>query len=244
VIATDYHAEVSRFFFGDDHVRAVSIDDTGTRALTTNGQVPFAGVAANPEGVRFGAMYAFDPSRLPSEQDRVRTALIGNPVDIVMIPDAKSSYALVREKDAIVRLERQDSGAVRQESRMTTCRQPEAIELIRRGRRAIVRCNAGMALEVFDLETLELKKHIPLNARVAGMAITPDGRQAIIALPRDTDRADSRGGGEGAIGLLDLDSYELTLHEVNAEPHRVRLAPDGKTALVISDRKKVAWVVR
>jgi DNA-binding beta-propeller fold protein YncE len=244
VIATDYHAEVSRFFFGDDHVRAVSVDDTGTRALTTNGRRPLAGAAAGLEGVRYGAMYAFDPSRLPSEQDRVRTALIGNPVDIVMMPDAKSSYALLREEDAIIRLERQESGAVRQESRMSTCREPEAIELIRHRRRAIVRCNAGKALEVFDLETLELQKHIPTNARVADMAITPDGRRAIVALPRDTDRANSRGGGEGAIGLLNLDTYELELHEVNAEPHRVRIAPDGRTAIVISDRKKLAWVVR
>jgi hypothetical protein len=244
VIATDYHAEVARFFFGDDHVRAVAVDDTGTRALTTNGNVPLPGLEPPGEGVRFGAMYAFDPSRLPSEQDRVRTALVGNPVDVVMIPDAKSSYALLREEDRIVRLERQESGAVRQESRLATCRQPEEIALVRRGRRAIVRCNAGKAVEVFDLETLDLIKHVPLNARAADMIITPDGRQAILALPRDTNRRTNRGAGAGAIGLLDLDSYELELVEVGAEPHRVRLAPDGRSAVVISDRKKLAWVVR
>jgi len=244
VLATDYHAEVARFFFGDDHVRAVAVDDTGTRALTTNGNLPLPGVEPSGEGVRFGAMYAFDPSRLPSEQDRVRTALVGNPVDVVMIPDATSSYALLREKDTIVRLARQPSGAVRQESRKGTCRQPEEIALVRRGRRAIVRCNAGKAVEIFDLESLDLVKHIPLNARVADMVVTPDGKQAILALPRDMDRSNDRGAGAGAIGLLDLDSYELELVELKAEPHRVRLAPDGRTAVVISDRKKLAWVVR
>lgn len=244
VIATDYHAEVARFFFGDDHVRAVAVDDTGTRALTTNGHVPLPGVEAAGEGVVFGAMYAFDPSRLPSEQDRVRTALVGNPVDVVMVPDARSSYALIREKDTIVRLQRQSSGAVRQESRKGTCRQPEEIALLRRGRRAIVRCNAGKAVEVFDLENLELVKHIPLNARVADMVITPDGAQAVLALPRDMERRGDSGAGAGAIGLLDLETYELELIEIKAEPHRVRLAPDGRTAVVISDRKKLAWVVR
>ena len=46
----------------------------------------------------------------------------------------------------------------------------------------------------------------------------------------------------GAIGLLNLETYELELIEIKAEPHRVRLAPDGRTAVVISDRKKLAWV--
>lgn len=244
VVATDYHAEVARFFFGDDHVRAVAVDDTGSRALTTNGNNPLPGVEPPGEGLRFGAMYAFDPSRLPSEQDRVRTALVGNPVDVVMIPDARSSYALVREESQIVRLARQESGAVRQESRLSTCLQPEQIALVRRGRRAIVRCNAGKAVEIFDLESLQLVKHVPLQTRVADMAITPDGRQAILALPRDADRKSNRGAGAGAIGLLDLESYELELIELDAEPHRVRLAPDGRTAVVISDRKKLTWVVR
>jgi DNA-binding beta-propeller fold protein YncE len=235
LIATDYHAEVARFFFGDDAVRAVAIDDTGERALTINGKVPLRGLRASRESRLYGAMYAFDPSRLPSGQDRVRTGLAGNPVDIIMATDNRTSYALLREKDAIVRLEHLESGAIRQQGRLNTCREPEEMAMIRRGRRAIVRCNTGRAIEVFDLHRNELVRTIPLNARVSDMVVTPDGRQAILALPRE---------GGGAIGLLDLDEYELTLHEVNAEPHRVRLAPDGRTAVVISDRSKVAWVLR
>ena len=34
VLATDYHAEINRFYFGDDPVGPVALDDTGTRALT------------------------------------------------------------------------------------------------------------------------------------------------------------------------------------------------------------------
>ncbi len=237
VIATDYHAEVARFFFGDDRVRPVAIDETGARALATNGKLPLAGLKAPHASVRYGAVYAFDPSRLPSEQDRVRTGLAGNPADVVMAGDGTSSYVLLREKDAIVHLRTLPSGAVRQEGRMNTCRQPEELALVAAGRRIAVRCNAGRAVEVFSLTTGELLRHIPLNARVSDMVISPDGEQALLALPRD-------GEGRGAIGVLDLATYELQLHDISGEPHRIRLTPDGTAAVVISDRSKVAWVIR
>ncbi len=235
VIAADYHAEVSRFYFGDDKVLQVALDDTGERALATNGRVPLAGLPAPRSANNFGAMYAFDPTRLPSEQDRVRTGMMGNPVDVAMLPDSKTSYVVLREKDAVIQVERLASGAIRQTGRLQTCRQPEQIELIRRGRRAIVRCNLDRAVEVFDLHKRELTRQIPLNARVSDLVVTPDGRQAILLLVRDK---------AGAVGLLDLDTYDLQLHELGGEPHRVRLTPDGRAAVVISDRSKVAWVLR
>jgi hypothetical protein len=237
VLASEYHAEVARFFFGDLRVRPVAIDDTGTRALTTNGRVPLSGLRAPRNAVRDGAMYAFDPSRLPSEQDKVRTGLVGNPVDILMVPDAVTSYVLLREKDTIVRLQRLDSGAIRQEARFETCRQPEQIELIRRGRRAIVRCGAGRALEVIDLEKGKLLRRIALNARAADMVVSPDAANVLLTLPRD-------GESRGAVGVLDLESYELSTHELGGEPNRIRLSPDGRTAVVISDRSKATWVIR
>jgi len=235
VIASEYHAEVSRFYFGDDKVLQVAVDDTGLRALATNGRVPLAGLPAPRSANDFGAMYAFDPTRLPSDQDRVRTGMPGNPVDVAMLPDSKSSWVVLREKDSVVQVERLDTGAVRQTGRLSTCRRPEQIELVRRGRRAIVRCNVDRAVEVFDLSRRELVRQIPLNARISDMAVAPDGRQAILLLVRDK---------AGAVGLLDLDSYDLQLHELGGEPHRLRLTPDGRTAVVISDRSKVAWVLR
>lgn len=235
VIATDYHAEVARFFFGDDQVRSVAIDDTGQRAMTMNGLVPMEGLKPPSQAVLHGATYSFDPSRLPSGQDRVRTGLAGNPVGAIMAPDMHTSYALLRESDAIVRLEHDKSGAVRLMGRLNTCHEPEEIALVRRGRRAVVRCDTGRAVEVFDLLQNTLIRTVPVNARISDMAITPDGRQAILALPRD---------GAGYIGVLDLDEYSLERFEVNAEPHRVRIAKDGRTAVVVSDYAKVAWVVR
>ncbi len=235
VISTDYHAEVARFGFGDDQVGAVAVDDAGERAMTSNGDLPLAGLRPSSHASQFGAMYAFDPSRLPSHQDRVRTGMEGNPVDVMMAPDARTSFVVLREKNAVVPLEHPPNETVRQMQPIDTCNQPEQIELIRDGRRAIVRCNAGHAVEILDLARKKRIRRIELNARVSDLVVTPDGAQALLVLPRD---------GQGAVGLLNLSSYALSLVELGGEGHRIRLTPDGKTAVVISDRSKSAWVLR
>jgi DNA-binding beta-propeller fold protein YncE len=231
VLATEYHAEIDRIQFGDDPVGPVRADDTGKRALTTNGQVPLPGFP-NPPG---GAVYAFDPSRLASAQDRVRASMVGNPVSVLMTPDGETSYVVLRAEDALAPLTWLPSGAVRQEARIPTCHEPEQIELVRRGRLGVVRCNEGRAVEVFDLVKRELVVHVPFNARVTDLAVSPDGKQAIVALPAD---------GAGFVGLLDLETDAVKVLPVSAEPTRVRLSPDGSMALVVSDRAKVAWVIR
>ena len=231
ILATEFHAEIDRIQFGDDAVGPVGTDDTGKRALTTTGQVPLPGLR-DPQG---GAVYAFDPSRLASQQDRVRASVPGNPVSVLMTPDGQSSYVVVRAESALVPLEWQPSGAVLQRDRIPTCREPEQIELLRAGRRAVVRCSEGRALEVFDLGTGRLLRHIPFDGRAADMAITPDGDQAIVAIPRE---------GSGSVAVVDLESYAVKTIAMTAEPTRVRIAPDGRTALVLSDRAKVAWVLK
>jgi DNA-binding beta-propeller fold protein YncE len=231
VLATEFHAEIDRITFGDDPVGPMGVDDTGKRALTTTGQVPLPGLA-QPSG---GAVYAFDPSRLATAQDRVRASMLGNPVSVLMTPDGANSYVVLRAEDAIVPLEWQPSGAVRQEARIATCHEPEQIELVRRGRLGVVRCNEGRAIEVFDLDKRSLVRHVPFNARVADLAVSPDGKQAVVALPAE---------GSGFIGMVDLETWAVKILPVGAEPTRVRLAPDGSMALVLSDRAKVAWVIR
>ena len=235
VIATDYHAEVSRFTFGEDQVGPVALDDAGKRAMTTNGQLPLAGFKASSHSTTFGASYAFDPSRLPSRQDRVRTGMEGNPVDVMIAPNASTSFVVIRERDAVVPLEHPPNESIRQLPPIPVCAQPEQIELVRDGRRALVRCNVGRAIEVLDLARRQSVRRIEMNARVSDLVVTPDGKQAVIALPRE---------GSGAIGLLDLATYELQLVPLSGEAHRVRLTPDGKVALAISDTTKVAWVLR
>jgi DNA-binding beta-propeller fold protein YncE len=231
VLATEYHAEVDRIQFGDDTVGPMGTDDTGKRALTTTGQVPLAGLR-DPPG---GAVYAFDPSRLASEQDRVRASMLGNPVSVLMTPDGEASYVVLRAEDAVVPLEWLPSGAVRQREQIRTCRQPEQIELVRRDRYGVVRCNEGRAIQVFDLMKRELVRSIPFNARAADMVISPDGEQAVVALP---------GEDASAVALVDLKTFAVKILPLGAEPTRVRMSPDGSTALVLSDRAKVAWVLR
>ena len=231
ILATEYDAEIDRIHFGDDPVGPMGVDDTGTRALTTTGQIPLPGLR-DPAG---GAVYAFDPSRLASLQDRVRTSMLGNPVSVLMTPDGSTSYVVLRSEDALVPLAWQPSGSVRRGERVQTCREPEQIELLRRGRRALVRCHEGRALEVFDLGKGELLRHIPFNGRATDLVVTPDGEQALVSLTGD---------GTGSLALVDLESFAVKLLPLSAEPTRVRLTPDGRTALVLSDRAKVAWVVR
>ncbi len=235
VLDTEHHAEVARFFFGDDPVAAVSFDDAGARALTANGDVPLLGLRPASHSVKFGAVFSFDPSRLPSGQDRVRTGVDGNPADVLVAPDGRSSFVVLRERSEVVPLEHVEGLTVRREKSIATCSQPEQIELVRASRRAIVRCNSGRAVDVIDLAERRVLRRIELNARVSDLAVSPDGAHALLALPRD---------GQGAIGVLDLGSYELVLHELAGEPHRLRLAPDGRTVVAISDRSKAAWVLR
>ncbi|MEO7330096.1 MAG: hypothetical protein ABI193_16090 [Minicystis sp.] len=231
VLATEYHAEIDRIPFGDDSVGPIGADETGKRALTTTGQVPLPGLR-DPQG---GAVYAFDPSRLASAQDRVRASMVGNPVSVLMSPDGESSYVVLRAEDSVIPLEWLPSGAVRRLDRIPTCREPEQIELVRKDRVGVVRCNEGQAIEIVDLQKREVLRRIPFNARVADMAISPDGEQAIVALPAE---------GNGFIGLVDLQTYEVRILPVTSEPTRVRISPDGSMALVLSDRAKVAWVIR
>jgi hypothetical protein len=231
VIATEYHAEIDRIAFGDDPVGPVGTDDTGKRALTTTGQVPLPGLR-DPAG---GAAYAFDPGRLASEQDRVRASLLGNPVAVLMAPDGETSFVALRAEDALVPLEWLPSGAVRLRERIATCREPEQIELVRRDRRALVRCNEGHALDVIDLGSRAKKRGIAFNARAVDLVVSPDAAQAIVALPND---------GAGWVGFVDLETYATKLVALSGEPTRVRMPPDGTSALVFSDRSKVAWVLR
>lgn len=235
VIATEYHAEVERIQFGDDAVGPVGIDDSGKRALTTTGSVPLPGLR-DPQGGPLGpAVYAFDPGRFASSQDRVRTSMLGNPVSVLMTPDGAASYVVLRARDEIVPLEWLPSGAVRRKDAIKTCREPEQIVLLRSGRRALVRCNEGRALEVLDLAAGNVVRRIPLNARAVDMAVSPDGEQAVVALPDES---------RSAVAFVDLSTYEAKTLPLGAEPTKVRLAPDGSVALVLSERAKVAWVVR
>lgn len=231
IFSTEFNAEIDRIRFGDDNVGAVCVDDAGTRALTVTGTLPLPGLAEN----QGGAVYAFDPSRLGSAQDRIRASMLGNPVAVLAMPTGEKSFALLRARNLLTELEWLPSGAVKRGAKIETCDQPEQIELARRSRTAVVRCNRGRALEVFSLDKLGVVRQIPLSRPVTDMVLSPDGEQAIVTLSGDTD---------GAIGFVDLTTFETELIPVNAPLSRIRIAPSGDAILVMSDRVKAAWVIR
>jgi len=231
ILSTELHAELDRIRFGDDNIGPVAVDDTGKRALTTTGSVPLAGLP-DQQG---GAAYAFDPSRLASEQDRVRAAMLGNPSSVLMSPDGKTSYVVLRQAAKLTPVEWLTSGTIRQRAAIETCDQPEQLALLRAGRRGVIKCNRGRALQIFDLESGKLLREIPFNAPVSDMIVTPDGEQIIVALPS------ARGS---AIGLVDATTFEVEIVPLTEPPSRLRLSRSGDAVLALSDRSKVAWVIR
>lgn len=231
ILSTELHAELDRIRFGDDSIGPVAVDDTGKRALTTTGSVPLAGLP-DQQG---GAVYAFDPSRLATQQDRVRASMLGNPASVLMSPDGKTSYVVMRQAAKLTPVDWLPSGTIRQRPSTQTCDQPEELALLRAGRRGVIKCNRGRALQIFQLETGALLREIPFNAQVSDMVVTPDGAQIVVALPS------ARGS---AIGLVDTASFEVEIVPLTEPPSRLRLSPSGDAVLAISDRSKVAWVIR
>jgi hypothetical protein len=231
ILSTELHVELDRIRFGDDNIGPVAVDDAGKRAVTTTGNLPFAGLP-DPQG---GAVYAFDPGRLATEQDRNRAAMLGNPVSALMSPDGLMTFVVLRAKNNLVGLEWLESGAVRQREPTAVCDQPEQIALVRKGRRALVRCNRGRALEVVDLEKGVVVRHVPLSAPATDMVVSPDSEQAVVAL---------QGLKDGAVALVDLGTFDVEHVPLTEPPSRVRISQDGKTILALSDRAKVAWVIR
>ncbi|WP_050435489.1 zinc ribbon domain-containing protein [Chondromyces crocatus] len=232
ILATEYHAEIDRIQFGDDTVGPLAVDDSGSRAITIT-------IQNTPPGGREavgGAAYAFDPGRLGWDQDRVRASLLGNPVSVLMTPDGDLSLVALRAANALAPLRWQPSGAVRQEAdRIATCREPEHLELIRSERRAIIRCNEGRAIQILDLTQLSILQNIDLHGRATDVAVSPDNAQAVIAVNSE---------GAGSLALIDLRTYAVSTVPLSAEPTRVRFSPDGRAVIALSERSKVAWVIR
>ena len=231
IFSSELHVELERIRFGDDHVGRVAVDDSGKRALTATGAIPVPG----QRDAQLGAVYAFDPSRLATRQDRVRASIVGNPTSVLVTPDGSRGFAVLRKDNALVPMEMLASGAVRLGEAQTTCDQPEQIELIRKNRWAAVRCNRGRAVEIFSLDDATLIRRIPFGDPVQDVVVSPDGEQLVVAVAGSTD---------GAIGLVDLDGFSVEMIPVTEPPTRLDISPSGEAVIAMSDRSKVAWVFR
>jgi hypothetical protein len=236
VIATEYHAEIDRIGLGDDAVARLAFADSGR----------FAVAASGAEGDAAGALYVFDPTRLASQQGRRRSAMLGDPASVLALPDDSTVWVALRREDAIVPITISPAGVPQRGAPIATCREPEQLELVRRSRRVVVRCDEGKALEVLDVgrageasdasgQAPKLARQVAMPSRVVDLAISPDGRVALAALP-DLDG--------GSLAVLDLDTLRLRTLPLGGEPSQVRFSSDGRTATVFSERAKTAWVVR
>ena len=128
------------------------------------------------------------------------------------------------------------SGAVRQEARIPTCREPEQIELVRRGRRARRALQRGA-------------RHRGLRSRAsASCSGTSRSTRASPTSPsRPTaSRPSSRcpAEGTGFVGIVDLETFAVEVAPRQRPSRRASASrPTAATALVLSDRAKVAWVI-
>ncbi|MBK6515150.1 MAG: hypothetical protein IPM79_19710 [Polyangiaceae bacterium] len=231
ILSTELHVELDRIRFGDDAIGPLAVDDMGKRAMTTTGLVPVLGLP-DKQG---GAVYAFDPNRLATEQDRVRAGMLGNPTSVLMVPNGKTAFVALRHVGKLRPVEWTNAGAIRLLDPIDTCDQPEELALLRSGRRGVIRCHRGRTIQVFDLETGATIRSIELNAPVSDMVVTPDGEQIVVALPS------AQGG---AVALIDATSFTVEMIPLTEPPTRVRLSPSGDAILALSDRSKVAWVIR
>lgn len=231
ILSTELHVELERIRFADDHIGRVATDDAGKRALVPTGAIPLPG-QKDPQG---GALFAFDPSKLATQQDRVRASIVGNPTSVLVTPNGERAFAVLRRDNAVVPMEILPSGAVRLSEPQPTCDQPEQIELIRKNRWAAIRCNGGRAVEIFSLDEGRLVRRIPLGDPVQDLAVSPDGEQIVVVVA---------GGARGAIGFIDLENFAVEMIPVTEPPSRVDISPKGDAVLAMSDRSKVAWVVR
>jgi hypothetical protein len=231
ILSTDLHVELERIRFGDDPVGRIASDDAGKRALAATGMLPVPGQRDSAGG----AVYAFDPSRLATRQDRVRASIVGNPTSVLVTPDGERGIAVLRRDNKLVPMEILPTGAVRLAEAVDTCDQPEQIELVRRARLAVVRCNRGRAVEIFNLDDASLVRRVPFGDPVLDLAVTPDGEQIVVAVA---------GASGGAVGLVDLESFSVEMVPLTEPPTRVDVSPRGDTVLALSDRSKVAGVIR
>lgn len=231
ILSTELHVELERIRFAEDHVGRVATDDAGKRALVATGAIPVPG-QKDGQG---GALFAFDPSKLATQQDRVRASIVGNPTSVLVTPNGERGFALLRRDSSLVPMEILASGAMRLSEPVSTCDQPEQIELVRKNRWAVVRCNGGRAIEIFSLDDAKLVRRIPFGDPVQDLAVSPDGEQVVVAVA---------GGMRGSIGFVDLANFSVELIPVTEPPSRIDISPNGDTVLAMSDRSKVAWVIR
>lgn len=232
LISPELHTEIDRIHVADDRIGHVAIDDVGARAVIVTGRSPVQGMR---EPSFDGALYAIEPNRYASEQDRIRASVPGNPVAVLLIPDGTKALVALRASGTIQALDATPSGSFRHAESVKTCREPDALELIRPLRKFAIRCADARSVEVMSIAPLALDRHLAFDERVTSMAVSPSGQQLALTLSGD---------GHGALALIDLTTGDMTQIRVSPEPTALTYSPSGRTLVLFAERTRQAWTVQ
>jgi DNA-binding beta-propeller fold protein YncE len=236
VIDTQRHAEIERFRF-DDRLLAVGIGADGKSAV---------GAPGDPRIQRPGedGVYVFDPSRLANGQPIKRVFVGDGAVGAVVAPGGTHAAVAVRRSSELVRVPlgaiRPAAGgeippgspAPRGELRVKTCKEPETIALA--GQSILVGCRGGRALAIHDAATLALRTSLDLGGPVAGLAVAPDGQQALVIL-----RPPASG-----VAVIDLTPAAAKRVSIPDEITAIRYERAGALGTAFAARRHRVWVLR
>ena len=236
VIDTQRHAEIERFRF-DDRLLAFGIAADGKWAV---------GAPGDPRIQRPGedGVYVFDPSRLANGQPIKRVFVGDGAVGVAVAPGGTHAAVAVRRSSELVRV---PLGAIRpaaggesppgspaqsDELRVKTCKEPETITLA--GQSILVGCRGGRALAIHDAATLALRSSLDLGGPVAGIAVAPDGQQALVIL-----RPPASG-----VAVIDLTPAAAKRVSIPDEITAIRYERAGALGTAFAARRHRVWVLR
>ena len=231
VIDLERHAEVDRFRF-DDAPLALAVAGGGEIAV---------GATGDPRLQRPGddAVYVWSPARLASAQP-VRRVWVGDgAVDVALAPDASYAVAVVRRTSEIVRIDLAGSGApgaadglVPPAARVGTCKDPVRVRVTATA--VVVACRAGRAIALHAPRSLEPKGTVDVGGPVEGLAIAPDGLEALAVV-----RAPAQG-----VAAVDLRSASARRLALPDEITSARYDRTGALAIAFAARRHKLWVLR
>lgn len=157
----------------------------------------------------------------PAAKDR-------SPLDLALSPDGRFALTANATSDTVSLVSLQAHGSVLREVKVG--RRPFAVALSRPGTQAVVtnyRSNSVSVLAVSP-SVLRVSATIPVGEEPRGVALSPEGRRAYVAL-----------SGENALAIVDLQKRAVIRKiPVGTEPWHVALTEDGKRLVVGNARSQ------
>ncbi len=172
--------KVGRAFLGGIETEGIAFSLDGRRLVVTN------------EGEDAVSAYDVETGRLLRRTDLSPHGV--RPRGIKSRPDGKGYVVTMETSSTLVVLDA-DLGVVRA---LPTGRGPYGVAFDRRGERLLVAAARDQKLQVYDAETLELRREVPVGARCWHFTFTPDDSKVLVACGRSD-----------AVYVIDAATYEV-----------------------------------